>query len=290
MAVEDLRVSELRFRLEKAVFWVGIALAGAGLCDGQTTQVHLQTQGRAVDFSSAASTRPVKVGASLPASCVTGEEFHLVTAPSGRNLFLCSSMNTWAAVWDGTGGATEVAGLSDCRFARTSAQVLTMEACRVRIGTLAWSFPQTTFTLGSGSPADTVYFFVLNGSLVAGYSLGSTTVSGSGFVPDSGVSGFPPESLPLARWSATATPGAWNSTGEDLRVLAQRSVVEAGIGLMSSDHPTTGVRTLALTPRRRRSSRPGRARRRRGAAPVSSTFARTRIRRTSALRRACGWR
>lgn len=247
METEDRGVSELRFKLEKAVIWAGLALAGAGLCDGQPTQVHLQTQGRAVDFSNTASTRPVKVGPSLPASCLTGEQFHLVTAPSGQNLYLCTSMNTWAAVTDGNAGlANAAADLTDCRFTRSSAQVLTMSACRVRIGTLIWSFPETAFTLGAQSPADSVYFFVLNGSLVAGYSLGSTVIGGSGFSSQSGVNGFPPESLPLARWDATVTPGQWNPTGEDLRALLQRSVVEPGIGLMAADHPSTGVRTLAL--------------------------------------------
>lgn len=247
MAVEDSRVSESRFKPKRAALWAAVLAFAAGTCAGQPTQVHLQTQGKAVDFSTATSTRPVQTGSSLPSNCLTGEQFHLVTAPPGQNLYLCVSMNTWAAVTDAdSGGADEAQELSDCRITYTSTQVLTMAACRVRTGTAIWSFPSTTFTLSSGESADTAYFYVRNGSLVAGYSLSSTTISGNGFATQSGVSAFPPDSVPLAKWNATTTPGQWDSAGTDMRVLLQRSVVEAGVGLMSSDHSGTGVRTLSL--------------------------------------------
>lgn len=240
-------MSESRNKLKSAPSWAVVLAVAVGSCAGQPTQVHLQSQGKAVDFSGAASTRPVRVGSSLPSSCLTGEQFHLVTAPAGQNLYLCVSMNTWAAVTNaGTGGAEEAQGLNDCRFERTSAQVLTMAACRVRTGTTVWNFPETAFSLSSGSAADTAYFYVMNGSLVAGYSLTSTTVSGSGFATESGVSSFPAESLPLEKWGATTTPGQWDGSGTDMRVLLQRSVVEAGVGLTSVDNSSTGVRTLSL--------------------------------------------
>ncbi len=68
------------------------------------TQVDLQRQARNVDFSNAATTRPVKTGTSLPATCSAGELFFNSAASAGVNLFGCVSTNVWALLGDGGGG------------------------------------------------------------------------------------------------------------------------------------------------------------------------------------------
>lgn len=73
------------------------------LVSGQT-QVDLQRQARNVDFSNAATTRPVKTGTSLPASCSSGELFFNSAAAAGVNLFGCVSTNVWALLGDGGSG------------------------------------------------------------------------------------------------------------------------------------------------------------------------------------------
>jgi hypothetical protein len=67
----------------------------AGLCRAQTL-VDLRTQTKDVDFSGAISTRPVKVGNTLPVTCATGELFFNPSAPAGSNLYGCTSTNIWS--------------------------------------------------------------------------------------------------------------------------------------------------------------------------------------------------
>ena len=47
------------------------------------------------DASAAATSKPAKTGAVLPAVCGVGEQFFLTAATPGNNLFLCSAANTW---------------------------------------------------------------------------------------------------------------------------------------------------------------------------------------------------
>ena len=60
------------------------------------TQVDLRTQARTVDFGAATSTKPVKTGTALPATCSPGEMFFKTDAPAGSNLYGCSAANTWS--------------------------------------------------------------------------------------------------------------------------------------------------------------------------------------------------
>jgi len=59
------------------------------------TQVDLRTQSKSVDFTQATSTRPIKTGTTLPGTCVAGDLFLDLDAPSGANFFACASANTW---------------------------------------------------------------------------------------------------------------------------------------------------------------------------------------------------
>lgn len=167
-----------------------------------------------------------------------GSNGHVLTADS-----TASRGVKWAPASGGS-GASSVAELTDCRFTRTSSTVLTMSACSVRVGTIRWTWPETTFTLNT-TVVDTVYFFVLNGSLVAGYGSSATSIGGSGFVTQSGLSAFPDESVPLMRWAASTTVGEWNSSGEEQRVLVQATPVTPGTGILASQE-STGARRIYI--------------------------------------------
>jgi hypothetical protein len=71
-----------------------IALIGAAAA--AQTQIDLRTQARNVDFSAAASTKPLKTGTALPATCAVGEMFFKTDAPAGANLYGCPVANSWA--------------------------------------------------------------------------------------------------------------------------------------------------------------------------------------------------
>ncbi len=66
----------------------------AGAAQGQT-KVDLGTQGKNIDFSTAAKTRPSKTGTALPAVCAVGETFLKTDAVAGKNLYVCTTANAW---------------------------------------------------------------------------------------------------------------------------------------------------------------------------------------------------
>ena len=68
------------------------------------TQINLRTQSTDVNFTLAPSTAPVKVGTTLPGTCLVGELFYDSDAPAGQNLFGCTATNTWTLEGDGGGG------------------------------------------------------------------------------------------------------------------------------------------------------------------------------------------
>jgi len=82
----------------------GIVLAIAMLAARAQTQIDLRTQAKSVDFSGAASTKPLKTGTALPVSCATGEVFFKTSAPAGANFFACTAANTWSVEGGGGGG------------------------------------------------------------------------------------------------------------------------------------------------------------------------------------------
>lgn len=86
-----------RFRKWAALGCVVLSLAFAHRLGGQTL-VNLGMQGRNVDFSNAAETRPTKVGTSLPSTCLTGDLFFNLSGTAGQNLFGCASPNNWALI------------------------------------------------------------------------------------------------------------------------------------------------------------------------------------------------
>jgi hypothetical protein len=91
---------------ETAVRCVWVAAAMAGWASGQT-RIDLRTQGKDVDFSTAASTRPSKTGTLVPPTCAIGETFLKTDATPGKNLYVCTAPDVWAAQ-GGSGGINGV--------------------------------------------------------------------------------------------------------------------------------------------------------------------------------------
>jgi len=87
----------------RACAWL-LPLALAGLQAYPQTQVNLRTQSKDIDFAGASSTRPLKTGTSLPATCQPGELFFRTDAPAGSNLYGCTSLNVWSLEASGAGG------------------------------------------------------------------------------------------------------------------------------------------------------------------------------------------
>jgi len=72
-----------------------VALAAVFPLSAQT-QVDLASQGKSADFSGFGTTKPMKTGTQVPASCTLGEFFFLVGALPGNNLYACTNTNVWS--------------------------------------------------------------------------------------------------------------------------------------------------------------------------------------------------
>lgn len=87
----------------------------AGALLGQT-QVDLRTQSKTVDFRDAQSTKPMKSGGVLPASCDAAEMFFLTSAPAGSNIFACPALNTWVLQSGGSDAPMPGGFDTQCQF------------------------------------------------------------------------------------------------------------------------------------------------------------------------------
>jgi hypothetical protein len=227
-----------------------VALCAATLY-GQT-QVDLPTQSKRVDFSGANATKPFKSGTVLPPACSVGEMFFKLDAPAGANLYACTSLNTWTpqTVSGGGGGVSMASQLGDFAITRTSASTLTIGTncsaatpCNVRFGNLVYSvISSATATITGGTGF--AYFYVSpQGTLLAGHNL--TVNCSSTCVAQSGIASFPPDSVPLFRWSATN--GAWDvNAGSDFRAFTSTKVIQPGAGMMSTE--INGTTSLGVDP------------------------------------------
>lgn|GEM_PF-2446182 len=60
------------------------------------TKVSIESQAKSFGFLSPPFAKPLRSGASLPAACVVGELFFLLTAPAGNSIQVCHQENAWA--------------------------------------------------------------------------------------------------------------------------------------------------------------------------------------------------
>lgn len=225
--------------------WLPVVLWGlaAGVAAGQT-RIDLPSQARRVDFSQAATTRPVKTGTVLPGTCAAGELFFLTTATAGQNLYGCAAANTWALL--GNAWAGMATGLGDLKVLRNSGTQVSVAAgcssetpCNLRVGDTVYTYTTVgaaTAPVGSGTVRVGVD---ASGSIVAWHNLAGLTCSGMLCV--GGTAGWPADVTPLAECPVSG--GAFDSAGcQDRRAWLGRDVVMAGTGLQK-----TGS-TLAIGP------------------------------------------
>jgi len=206
------------------------------------TAVDLKSQSRNIDFSAAVGTRPMQVGTALPPTCSVGQMFFKSGAPSGSNLYGCTSTNIWSLEASGSGGGggggiTSASQLADFAVTRTGATTLVIGSqcssatpCNGRFGSLTYSIlGPGTVSISAGTGLAFVYL-ASTGTLTVGHNLTATC---SGCVAQSGITAFPPDSIPLFTWSATS--GAWDANGGlDQRGFLSTSNVLPGFGLTSS--------------------------------------------------------
>ncbi len=235
-------------------YWTLGLWTGAAVLMAQT-QVDLSTQSKNVDFSQAASTRPMKTGAPLPSACVAGQLFYLTTAAAGQNLYGCTNTNTWSLEAGGGGGAQSASQLTDLQLTLSGTAVLrigancaTVTPCNVLVNGVVTQFLAPATVTNVASAALTARVYVSDGS--DGNSAGTlvvanTAASGltcSGCTVMNSTASFPATGVPLGSWSAMSTAGQWDPAGGtdyrgwlggDMRILSGNgncSVTATGAG------------------------------------------------------------
>lgn len=219
------------------------ALAGGPL-RGQT-QVDLKTQTRNVDFSAAPTTKPVKAGTALPATCTPGELFFKTNAVPGGNLYLCTALNTWTQ-----SGISSASQATDFLVsAQGASATIQCTVCRYGIG-------EKTFVVSSnlgasaltGSGGSATAFFYLNPTGTPQFGYDGTTVTGAtltGLAGQTPITSFPGDSIPLATCAVSANQF---TACTDFRAVYRRGVAVAGNGIVVLEDPSTGLTTYAVNP------------------------------------------
>ncbi|MBV8817859.1 MAG: hypothetical protein JO022_05840 [Acidobacteriaceae bacterium] len=175
---------------------------------------------------------------------------------SGQVLSWNSSNNRWepATPSGGSGttnstGASATAQLTDFAVASLNSSNLTVGAncstsspCTARVGANVYQFTSgASVSLGGGSGF--AYFYISSsGSLTVGHNLSLTC--NSGCVAQSGITAFPPDSIPLWIWSATN--GSWNPIGTDERAFLSTKNLIPGLGIATTDQ--LGQTMVAIDP------------------------------------------
>lgn len=81
-----------------------LALSAGWLLTGQTTINGGRQISGPWDASGAVSTKPARLGTTLPSTCSVGEQFFKTDATAGQNLHFCTAVNVWTQMSGGVGG------------------------------------------------------------------------------------------------------------------------------------------------------------------------------------------
>jgi hypothetical protein len=256
----------MRYRIHGTMLWaLSVAMAS-----GQTS-VDLRTQSKDVDFSGAVSTKPFQTGATIPATCSTGQMFFLITAPAGSNVYGCQATNVWVLESGGSGGgggaATAINQLTDAVCVRSAATLVTCSfpSGGTDFGDANYSIALATgwtITISSGVTAATTFFQYWNPASPTTISIDTTGSSFTGLACNSGctlvntgVTGYPPDVKPISRLTAGLAANTWDSFTNcvptnaagciDDRAFLSLSVLNAGANLTSTVG-SHGIKTIGV--------------------------------------------
>ena len=229
----------MKLKLSKAqlVLSCGIWISCAGPAPAQTA-IDLSTQTRKADFSQFSSTKPVRTGTGVPATCTVGELYFRTDGVAGSNLYGCTAMNVFTLMSGPAAGQLSAGQITDLSVARASGTLLTVGGactstliCLVRLNDTIYSFTNSA-SVTDPSGSGTVWVGVdPNGARTAWHNL--TALTCGGVTCTSGATAFPPDAVRLAQ--CTVTSGAFDANGcTDLRAVYGRDNYVAGTGLVKT--------------------------------------------------------
>jgi len=226
------------------VLLAGLFFLTPGTLAAQTL-VDLKTQAKNVDFTGAITTKPVKAGTTLPATCAAGELFFKTNAAPGGNLYLCTAANTWTQ--NGLPSASQATDFLVTALGASSTVQCTV--CKYGIGEKTFSVSSTmSVSALSGSGGSATVYFYLNPTGTPQFGYDGTIVTGAtltGLAGQTPITSFPGDSIPLATCTVAANQF---SACTDFRAVYRRSVAVAGSGIVVLEDPSTGLTTYAVNP------------------------------------------
>lgn len=138
-----------------------------------------------------------------------------------------------------------VASLYDFWFTRTSGAALYVRGGTAVQGVKRFTIPDQTACSVVSAGADTTFWYLLNGTFVAGSN--TATITCAGWTMQLGITAFPDGSEPLWSWPVGSTANEWDTTGQaDWRTVLGRRRISAGVGFTITPNATTGVEVGAV--------------------------------------------
>jgi hypothetical protein len=201
----------------------------------------------AIDASGATSTKPMKSGASLPATCSVGEFYNKTDAAAGSNIYGCTATNTWTVQAGGGGGASEAIDLTDFAVTRTSDTVLTIAAGRCIVENkdpVTVASAQIEVTSGTG----TAFIYLDHDCSVQVKTSGTLAISCTSCTDAGDDTLFPDDIGRISEYEATSTVWEALASAVDQRELGLRipGQTTAGTGIAVAQNSTTGGKTISV--------------------------------------------
>jgi hypothetical protein len=200
----------------------------------------------------------MKVSTAIPTVCSIGEMFFDTNAPAGQNLYGCTATNFWSQLGGSGAGAGMASQLLDFNVNNSSGTVQTLGAlcsgttpCQIRTGSAFFVLTAPVMATLSGTGANGTVFWYLSSTQVmtAGHNSAATLTCSAGCSVATGITSFPPDSVPL--WQTTFTANVWDVITPltmDRRAVFSRNVIASGAGVSSAFDPTTGIQTVSTDP------------------------------------------
>ncbi len=211
--------------------------AGSGFAGAQT-RLDLRTQTKTPDLSALGATSTFQTGATLPATCTSGQSYFLTLAEPGANLFLCASANTWSQIKSAVaGGVRSVTGANDT-LQRTDDK---MNVIYTGSGAVAVTLPQPGTGGGPGS--------VWEASVFNSSTNGTLTLTPVG----TGIDGYSSVSVPplqgLSIWSDGTTYHSGSTilqAGTGIQLINRKISSDTSVMLSTADYQDgTGLRCFS---------------------------------------------
>ncbi len=211
------------------IFWGPVARAQTTINGGRVIT-------GAWDASNAASSKPAKTGATLPATCGLGEQFFKTTATQGQNLYFCTVQNTWVQMTGGSGTSSgSGSGSSVLIFKGDVPGFDGTNNVRIPVGT-----DGMVLTGDASQAAGVGYHNISNSNTFANRPTCTTATTGQTYYPTDGILGYRCSGTAWTAFGPISPISPFRANGSN-----QYGVVGTGVTTLTAVATSSGVLTVA---------------------------------------------